>query len=310
MSDITTVGEVLIDLTQTGRNSQGVPTFAANPGGAPANVAVAAARLGAQTAFLGKVGTDGFGRYLREVLVENGVDTSCLLTDSAPTTMAVVTLSPEGERSFQFLRGADSNLSPDEVDVRLIEGAKVLHFGSVSLTAGLSRSATIFAARHAHQKGVLVSYDPNYRASLWRGEEEAVQWMRIPLPLVDLLKISDEELPLLTGTDDPEEGSRRMEQDGVKLVLITLGSKGAFYRWQGKTGLVPGVTTTVADTNGAGDTFLGAVLSRLVAREGKPLEGLTAAELEDILAFANRAASITCSRSGAIPAMPTLAEIQ
>ena len=300
----------MIDLTQTGRNSQGVPTFAANPGGAPANVAVAAARLGAQTAFLGKVGTDGFGRYLREVLVENGVDTSCLLTDSAPTTMAVVTLSPEGERSFQFLRGADSNLSPDEVDVRLIEGAKVLHFGSVSLTAGLSRSATIFAARHAHQKGVLVSYDPNYRASLWRGEEEAVQWMRIPLPLVDLLKISDEELPLLTGTDDPEEGSRRMEQDGVKLVLITLGSKGAFYRWQGKTGLVPGVTTTVADTNGAGDTFLGAVLSRLVAREGKPLEGLTAPELEDILAFANRAASITCSRSGAIPAMPTLAEIQ
>ena len=101
-----------------------------------------------------------------------------------------------------------------------------------------------------------------------------------------------------------------MEQDGVKLVLITLGSKGAFYRWQGKTGLVPGVTTTVADTNGAGDTFLGAVLSRLVAREGKPLEGLTAPELEDILAFANRAASITCSRSGAIPAMPTLAEIQ
>ena len=157
--------------------------------------------------------------------------------------------------------------------MRLIEGAKVLHFGSVSLTAGLSRSATIFAARHAHQKGVLVSYDPNYRASLWRGEEEAVQWMRIPLPLVDLLKISDEELPLLTGTDDPEEGSRRMEQDGVKLVLITLGSKGAFYRWQGQTGLVPGVTTTVADTNGAGDTFLGAVLSRLVAPGRKAAGG-------------------------------------
>lgn len=164
------------------------------------------------------------------------------------------------------MRGADCNLSPDEVDVRQLEGSKVLHFGSVSLTAGLSRSTTIFAARHAHQKGVLVSYDPNYRASLWKTQEEAQQWMRIPLPLVDLIKLSDEEVALMTDTNDPEEGSRRLEADGVRLVLITLGDKGSFYRWQGKTGLVPGVPTKVADTNGAGDTFLGAVLSRLVAR--------------------------------------------
>ena len=114
----------------------------------------------------------------------------------------------------------------------------------------------------------------------------------------------------MTDTNAPEEGSLRLEADGVRLVLITLGDKGSFYRWQGKTGLVPGVPTKVADTNGAGDTFLGAVLSRLVARGDKPLEGLTTQELEEILAFANRAASVTCSRSGAIPAMPTLAEIQ
>ena len=157
---------------------------------------------------------------------------------------------------------------------------------------------------------MLVSYDPNYRASLWKTQEEAQQWMRIPLPLVDLIKLSDEEVALMTDTNDPEEGSRRLEADGVRLVLITLGDKGSFYRWQGKTGLVPGVPTKVADTNGAGDTFLGAVLSRLVARGDKPLEGLTTQELEEILAFANRAASVTCSRSGAIPAMPTLAEIQ
>lgn len=155
-----------------------------------------------------------------------------------------------------------------------------------------------------------MSYDPNYRASLWKTQEEAQQWMRIPLPLVDLIKLSDEEVALMTDTNDPEEGSRRLEADGVRLVLITLGDKGSFYRWQGKTGLVPGVPTKVADTNGAGDTFLGAVLSRLVARGDKPLEGLTTQELEEILAFANRAASVTCSRSGAIPAMPTLAEIQ
>lgn len=309
MTDITAIGEVLIDLTQTGINENNVPILAANPGGAPANVAVAASRLGSHTAFWGKVGRDGFGHYLANVLKENGVEVSGLHTSATPTTMAVVTLSQDGERSFRFVRGADMELSPDELDTCSLEQTKVLHFGSVSLTAGAARSATVFAARYARQNGVLVSYDPNYRASLWPSEEEAVEWMRVPLPLVDLIKISDEELPLLTGTTDPEKGSQYLADLGIWLVLITLGEKGAFYRWQGKTGLVPGVSTTVADTNGAGDTFLGATLSRLTARGDQPLEGLTAEELEEILAFANRAAAITCSRSGAIPAMPTLNEL-
>ena len=196
------------------------------------------------------------------------------------------------------------------MDTGLIAGSKVLHFGSVSLTAGDAREATLFAARHAREHGVLVSYDPNYREALWPDQEAAVAQMCAPLPMVDVLKLSDEELPLLTGTADPAEGTRRLADQGVSLVLLTLGGEGAFWRWQGKTGLVPGVATTVADTNGAGDTFLGAVLSRLVRRGEKPLEGLTVPELEDILAFANRAASKTCSRSGAIPAMPTLAELE
>ena len=310
MTEITTIGEVLIDLTQTGVNGQNVPVFAANPGGAPANVAVAAARLGASAAFIGKVGRDGFGAYLTGVLTENGVDASGVRADETPTTMAVVTVAPGGERSFRFVRGADALLTEDEVDTALIEGSKVLHFGSVSLTAEPARSATLFAARHAREHGVLVSYDPNYREALWPDQEEAVARMCAPLPLADVLKLSDEELPLLTGTDDPAEGTRRLADRGVSLVLLTLGGEGAFWRWQGKTGLVPGVATAVADTNGAGDTFLGAVLSRLVRRGERPLEGLTVPELEDILAFANRAASKTCSRSGAIPAMPTLAELE
>ena len=310
MTEITTIGEVLIDLTQTGVNGQNVPVFAANPGGAPANVAVAAARLGASAAFIGKVGRDGFGAYLTGVLTENGVDASGVRADETPTTMAVVTVAPGGERSFRFVRGADALLTEDEADTALIEGTKVLHFGSVSLTAEPARSATLFAARHAREHGVLVSYDPNYREALWPDREEAVARMCAPLPLADVLKLSDEELPLLTGTDDPAEGTRRLADRGVSLVLLTLGGEGAFWRWQGKTGLVPGVATTVADTNGAGDTFLGAVLSRLCRRPAGPLEGLTAAEVEDIVSFANRAAAKTCSRSGAIPAMPTLAELE
>lgn len=310
MLDITSIGEVLIDLTQTGFNQNGIPLFAANPGGAPANVAVAAARLGAKTAFAGKVGRDGFGNYLRQVLADNGVDVSGLRTGAQATTMAIVSVDPSGERDFQFVRGCDAALTPEEVDAEEIFHSKILHFGSVSLTQGSARNATIFAARSAHQAGVLVSYDPNYRAALWPSEGEAREWMCIPLPLVDVLKISDEELPLLTGSRDLEEGTRLLEERGIQLILVTLGSEGVFCRWKGACWQQPGVAVKVADTNGAGDTFFGAVLSRLCQRNKKPLEDLEAPELKEILTFANRAAALTCSRSGAIPAMPTLEEMK
>ena len=309
MPDITAIGEVLIDLTQFGVNEQGVGLFAANPGGAPANVAVAAARLGASAAFVGKVGTDGFGDSLVSTLERSGVDASCVRRSERATTLAAVTLSSAGERSFRFFRGADQDLAPEEVPEDLLACSRFLHFGSVSLTPGLSRSATIFAARHARQQGALVSYDPNYRPALWESEEQAVQWMRLPLPLVDILKLAEEELPLVSGFEGLEEGTARLAEGGVRLVLVTLGERGVFYRWAGRTGLVPGISVQVADTNGAGDTFLGAVLSRLSRRGSAPLEGLTQCEVEEILNFANRAAAITCSRSGAIPAMPTLSEL-
>ena len=301
MPDITAIGEILIDLTQTGVNEAGVPVLAANPGGAPANVAVAAARLGAGAAFIGKVGADGLGAYLTHVLRENGVDLSGLRTGEAATTMAIVSVDASGERDFRFVRGADADLTCGEVDLDLVGRSRFLHFGSVSLTGGAARQTTLYAVEEARRRGVLVSYDPNYRQALWPSREEAVAWMRRPLPLVDVLKLSDEELPLLTGANDPREG--------IPLVLLTLGGRGACYRLGASFGRVEGVTTTVADTNGAGDTFLGAVLSRLCRRPAGPLEGLTAGELEEIVAFANRAAAKTCSRSGAIPAMPTLDEL-
>ena len=308
--DVTAIGEILIDLTQTGTNESGVPQFSANPGGAPANVAVAAARLGAKPAFWGKVGDDAFGAYLRKVLTENGVDTAGLRTGSQPTTMAIVSVDGTGERSFRFLRGADRDICPEEVDEDAVLRTKILHFGSVSLTAGMSRSATIFAARTAHRNGGLVSYDPNYRPALWANKAEAAEWMTIPLPLVDIIKLAEEELPLLTGTQDLEEGTRILEERGLSLIMVTLGGEGVYCRWKGEGWRQPGVPVKVADTNGAGDTFLGAVLSRLCRRGERPLEGLERPELEEIIAFANRAASLTCSRSGAIPAMPTLAELK
>ena len=310
MIDITTIGEILIDLTQSGRTEQGIPRFDANPGGAPANLAVAAARLGARTAFIGRVGNDSFGDYLKRCLAENGVDVRGMSVDEkARTTLAVVALDERGERTFSFYRdpSADVNLSMDHVPMELLGGTKVLHFGSVSLTAEPARTATLEAAKTAKASGAYVSYDPNYRASLWPDEETAVRNMTEPLSMVDILKVSDEELPLLTGCTDPEKGSARLAEKGVRLVLVTLGAHGAFYRFDGHTGHVPGVPCVVGDTNGSGDTFFGAALSQLVKLSS--LDQLTVPELERILAFANKAASITTSRHGAIPAMPTLAEI-
>ncbi len=310
MIDITTIGEILIDLTQSGRTEQGIPRFDANPGGAPANLAVAAARLGARTAFIGRVGNDSFGDYLKRCLAENGVDVRGMSVDEkARTTLAVVALDERGERTFSFYRdpSADVNLSMEHVPMELLGGTKVLHFGSVSLTAEPARTATLEAAKTAKASGAYVSYDPNYRASLWPDEKTAVRNMTEPLSMVDILKVSDEELPLLTGCTDPEKGSARLTDQGVRLVLVTLGAHGAFYRFDGHTGHVPGVPCQVGDTNGSGDTFFGAALSQLVKLSS--LDQLTVPELRRILAFANKAASITTSRHGAIPAMPTLAEV-
>ena len=310
MTDILAVGEILIDLTQSGITEQGIPHFDANPGGAPANLAVAASRLGAKTAFIGKVGADSFGTFLRDCLMENGVDVRGLATDPVQhTTLAVVAVDAAGERHFSFYRdpSADVNLSVEDISQEQLKNTRVLHFGSVSLTAEPARSATLHAARTAKEMGAVISYDPNYRANLWPDQETAVARMLEPLELVDILKVSDEELPLLTGTDDLEAGCAILAEKRISLIFVTCGPNGAFYRFRGRTGHVDGVPCKVGDTNGAGDTFFGAALSQLV-KHGS-MEDVTMAELERITAFANKAASLTTSRHGAIPAMPTLEEV-
>ena len=316
MAQIMTMGEVLIDLTQTGLDETGTPQFAAFPGGAPANVAVAASRLGAKAGFIGKIGSDAFGAQLRKTLEQDNVDTSFLFeTTAVPTTLAIVSVDESGERSFSFYRdpGADTQLTADEA-IRFLESGLpfVLHFGSLSLTSEPSRSAALTAVAEARKRGVLISYDPNYREALWDSAQEAVAWMKKPLDMVDILKISDEELVLLTGTSDLEEGSRMLGGYGIKLIMITLGSEGVFYRLNGPesiTGTVPAVAVDVCDTNGAGDTFLGAVLSQMACRNDYSIESLDGKKLHEMLAFANRAAAKTCSRAGAIPAMPTIEEL-
>ena len=313
MKDLVTIGEILIDLTYSGRD-KGVPVYTANPGGTPANVAVAAARLGADAAFIGKVGRDYYGDFLRATLTENGVDISGMLVDNdAPTTLAVVSVSETGERSFSFYRRncADTLLSSEEISTELLGNTRFLHFGSVSLTDDPARTATLFAAQKAKELGAVVTYDPNYRANLWNSEEEAVERMKSVLGFVDILKISDEELPLLTGTDDPVEGTRQLSDTyGISLILLTLGPDGAFYRRGEETGKAEGFKVKVADTNGAGDTFFGSFLSRMIALGIYRPEQLTSEQLYESVRTANLAASLTTSRHGAIPAMPDLKELE
>ncbi len=305
--DLLTIGEILIDLTQRGWE-EGIGDFAAYPGGAPANVAVAAARLGAKAGFIGKVGRDGFGRFLCQTLLDNGVDGSHLAVDAClPTTLAVVSVDEAGDRCFSFYRGADGNLSDEDISDEALKAAKICYFGSVSLTTSPSREAILSAARRAKELGCLLAYDPNYRESLWESEAVAVCEMKKLLPLTDILKVSEEEFLLLTGMADLEMGSAALSNLGISLVLVTLGEKGAFYRFGERTGKVDGIPCVVGDTNGAGDSFFGAVLARLA---GEELSALSISTLEDILCFANRAASITTSRRGAIPAMPYLSELR
>ncbi len=312
MTDIITLGELLIDLTQRGSDENGNGEFTAYPGGAPANVAVAASRLGASTGFIGKVGDDAFGRSLADTLKKDNVDISGLFYDDyQPTTMAIVSVDESGERDFSFYRkpGADTQLTVDEAVGALSANLpKILHVGSLSMTTSPGKEACEEAVKYAKENGSVISYDPNYRAALWDSEEHAIEMMKELLPYADILKVSDEEMVMLTGTDDFEEGSRILAEYGCGLVMVTLGSDGVFVRMGSHTATVPGFSVEVADTNGAGDTFLGAMLMQIA--KGVDGSGDAWTKLLSMVRYANKAASLTCSRHGAIPAMPTLAEME
>jgi sugar/nucleoside kinase (ribokinase family) len=313
MIDVTALGELLIDFTPAGLSGQGNPTFEQNPGGAPANVLAALSKLGCQTAFIGKVGTDQFGQFLKKTLDDVGVSTHGLvMTDTCNTTLAFVHLSPTGDRSFSFYRdpGADLLLEPAELPYQLIEDTEIFHFGSVSMTAEPSRSATLAAVRHARDQHKLVSYDPNLRLRLWKSPEAAKAGILSAMPLADMVKISEEELLFLTGETDLAKGAELiMDTYGLKLVLITLGPGGAFAMNRQGQARKPTYDVKVVDTTGAGDAFTGGFLYRLI-QSGKGPADLSAADLEEFLDFANAVGSLATTRKGAIPALPDLAAIE
>ena len=310
--DVTALGEILIDMTYTGKSENGQTLFEQNPGGAPANVLAALSKLGKKTAFIGKVGKDMHGAFLRETIKKYGIDDSNLIaTDEAFTTLAFVSLSESGERAFSFARnpGADIMLKESEVDWDLIKNSTVFHFGSLSLTHEPARTATFSALKCAKENHVIVSYDPNYRAMLWESEEAAIRGMRSPLAFVDIIKISDEETELVTGKKSPEEAIDCLLSKGISCVIVTMGAKGAMVGInEGKVfkEAVPG--TKVVDTTGAGDAFMGGFLYKLCEQNLHP-EKLTLEKISEFCEFANKVASRCVEKRGGINAMPTMDEL-
>ena len=261
--DITTFGEILIDFTWQGVNEDGQTLFAQNPGGAPANVAVAVAKLGGHTAFIGKAGKDMHGEFLKSVLEKENVETEGMLLDEKYfTTLAFVNIDENGERTFSFARkpGADTRMEKEEIDVDILDKTHIFHVGSLSLTEQPARDTTHYAIRRAKEKGSIISYDPNYRASLWKDEETAKKQMRSLVPYVDIMKISDEETKLLTDKESPEEATEILFRKGVKIVAVTLGSDGAYLYCKEGGVHIPGFVSKAVDTNGAGDSFWGGFL--------------------------------------------------
>ena len=195
--DIASFGELLIDFTFQGISPNGQRLFAQNPGGAPANVLVSAQRLGARCAFLGKVGNDMHGCFLKQTLEQEKIDTKGLILDDRYfTTLAFVNINENGERSFSFARkpGADTQMQQQDINLDILKDTRIFHVGSLSLTDEPSRATTFYAVKYAKENGSLISYDPNYRAALWENEEIAQIRMRSLIPYADVMKISDEEI--------------------------------------------------------------------------------------------------------------------
>ncbi|GAV85670.1 PfkB domain-containing protein [Cephalotus follicularis] len=308
---IVSFGEMLIDFVPTvsGVSLAEAPGFLKAPGGAPANVAIAVARLGGKSAFVGKLGDDEFGHMLASILKENGVIVDGINFDEgARTALAFVTLRADGDREFMFYRNpsADMLLKPEELNLELIRSAKVFHYGSISLIVEPCRSAHLKAMEVAKDAGALLSYDPNLRLPLWPSAENAREQIMSIWEKAEVIKVSDVELEFLTGsTKIDDESAMSLWHPNLKLLLVTLGENGCNYYTKHFHGSVDAFHVNTIDTTGAGDSFIGALLCKIVDDqsiiEDEP-------RLREVLKFANACGAITTTKKGAIPALPTVDE--
>lgn len=315
--DLIGIGELLMDMTPT-QTPQG-QAFIPNPGGAPCNFLAMAQKMGAQTAFIGKVGQDQFGLRLKTVIEEVGINTEALVLDSeTPTTLAFVHLNEDGDRSFSFYRKgcSDVSLALNEVNLDLLHDTKALYFGSLAFTDEPTKSTAKAIIEKASQLGKLICYDPNYRPLLWKSKEEAVEAMLNGLPYANVLKVSDEEALLLSGQADVSAAALWLADYGkIDLVCVTQGEAGTLFALHGKLTEVPAYSVKAVDTTGAGDAFFGTLMQQIVEAlcvqgESKSVMDLDAARVNQMVQKANVAAALCVTGYGAIPALPSREQVE
>ncbi len=312
MVEAIALGELLIDFVPTvsGVTLIEAPAFKKAPGGAPANVAAGLAKLGVSSGFMGKVGDDAFGHFLAQTLADVGVDTSALrFSTEARTALAFVSLRADGEREFMFYRhpSADMLYTSAEVDADYVRRARLLHYGSITLIGEPARSATLRAVEVAREAGLLVSYDPNLRLSLWPNAQAAHEGILMGWPLAQVIKVSEEELAFLSKTEDVEAAVRKVWHPDLRLLVVTLGKAGCRYFTPQFAGHVPGFAVEAVDTTGAGDGFMAGLLKGLLEQ---PAAFDDEATLRDICRYANAVGALTTTQRGAIPALPTAGQTE
>ncbi|MCM3545690.1 carbohydrate kinase family protein [Priestia megaterium] len=309
------VGELLIDFFCSEIDSNLIEgrQFLKSAGGAPANVCATIAKLGGNASFSGKVGKDPFGYFLEETLNSLNVDTSMLAWDEkTATTLAFVSLQENGERDFVFHRGADAFMIMDDIDLNEINKAKILHFGSATaMLTSPFRETYLSLISSAREKGKFISFDPNYRRDLWK--ERLVDFISIAkkaISLSDFVKVSEEELEIITGTKNHELGVDILHHIGARIVAVTLGKRGTLISNSSKKKLVKSIPVMSIDSTGAGDAFVGATLFKLSNIHDIKFIEKDFDQLLDIITFANRIGALVCTKIGAIEALQSIEEIE
>lgn len=310
--DVTALGELLIDFTESGKSQSGNGLLEVNPGGAPCNVLAMLRKLDKRCAFIGKVGKDAFGDLLESTLKEVGIDTVGLKKDTeVHTTLAFVHTYADGERDFSFYRnpGADMNLTVNDLNNELLDNCSIFHFGSLSLTHPACREATRIAVDRAHGAGALISFDPNLREPLWSKLEDAREQIAWGLSHCDILKISDNELEFMTDTPDFDEGVAILQAKypRIKLLNVTAGDGGSICYYNTLRHHVPKMNVVdVLEKTGAGDTFCACILNYVLDHD---INSLTEEQIHEMLMFANAAAACIIRRKGALKVMPDREDI-
>ena len=306
MMDLYSIGELLIDFIPGSEPA----SYIRKAGGAPANVAIAAARNGLTVGMCCSVGDDDFGRFLMDTLAKDNVKAfHPQLCTEAVTTMAIVTLTEDGDRSFTFVRkpGADMLLAEDDVKEADIADSVIVHAGSVTLSATPVDKATVKALRLGHEMEKLVSFDINYRHVMWDTKDDCTAAVKAILPYVDLLKISDEEVDMLGGE---ENVPAVMAENGITVVVETLGARGARCFFDGQVFDIPGRKAVCVDATGAGDAFWGGFLSYLRLQNVEKAGQLNRGLLEQAMAYGNVSGWICVQSKGAIESLPTRSQIE